>query len=119
LVRNVPADDVAVVITVPPDALALPPAAAPLAGAAGDAGAAAVLLPALLQAAASRPTPTTPPKLAASLAGFGSRLILDVRIVFPPVRRGRPRRVSLRQSAVGMTTAAGPGRDWRKTTRKA
>src|ERR1700733_10396224 len=64
VVRKVPADDLAVVMTVPPDAAGDDAAAlgddAP-AGEAGAAGAAAVLLAALLQAATSSAAPSPPP----------------------------------------------------------
>jgi hypothetical protein len=80
LVRNVFPDDVAVVMTVPPDAAELPLAA--LAGAAAPdelAGAALLLLP-LAHAAASSATPTAPPTPAASLAGPGILFMLEARI---------------------------------------
>jgi hypothetical protein len=83
-VRNVPADDVAVLMTVaPPDALA-PPAL--LAGAAAAllavaAGAAALLLLPLEHAATSIATPTAPPTPAASLAGADIRFTIEFLIV--------------------------------------
>jgi hypothetical protein len=82
-VRNVPADDVAVLMTVaPPDALA-PPAL--LAGAAallaGAAGAAALLLLPLEHAATSIATPTAPPTPAASRAGADIRFTIEFLIV--------------------------------------
>lgn len=87
VVRNVPADDEAVVMTVALDPAALPLAALPLAAllgadAAGElAGAEAelLLLP-LLHAATSIPTPTAPVTLAASLAGADIRFITETRI---------------------------------------
>src|ERR1700734_1032284 len=98
-------------MTVLPDALALP--AAPLAGADGDD--AAVLLPALLHAAASRATPTAPPAPAASLAGFGMRLIVEIFISSScPVRRAAPVFL-LRQMAVDRTTGGRMRRDWQQT----
>jgi hypothetical protein len=76
-VRNVFPDAVEVVMTVAPDALLLPAAAA------GElaAGAAALLLP-LEHAATSRPTPTAPPTPAASLAGADIRFTMEYLIVF-------------------------------------
>src|ERR1700733_12544447 len=84
LVRNVPADDEAVVMTVAPDALA-PPLAGALLGADAPAGvldaAGLLVLPALEHAAASSATPTAPPTPVASLAGADIRL-MDFLIVF-------------------------------------
>jgi hypothetical protein len=113
LVSTVPADDEAVSMTVLPDALALAPAAAGLAEDAGDD--AAVLLPALLHAAASTATPTAPPTPAASLAGFGMRLIVEIFISSScPVRRAAPVFL-LRQMAVDRTTGGRVRRDWKQT----
>jgi hypothetical protein len=85
-VRNVPPDDVAVVITAEPDPLALPaaagleddpPAGELLAGA-------PVLLPPLLHAATSSAAPTAPPTPAATRAGAGILFIfiIEYLIVF-------------------------------------
>jgi hypothetical protein len=113
LVSTVPADDAAVSMTVLPDALALPPAAAALAEDAGDD--AAVLLPALLHAAASTATPTAPPTPATSRAGFGMRLIVEIFISSScPVRRAAPAFL-LRQMAVDRTTGGSMRRDWQQT----
>jgi hypothetical protein len=91
-VSTVPADDEAVLMTVPPElpAAAGLPAAAPLA--ADDGADAALLLPPLLQAAASSATPTAPPTPAASFAGTGMRLIVELRMVFAsrPARQAAP-----------------------------
>jgi hypothetical protein len=108
LVSTVPADDEAVSMTVLPDALALLPAAAPLAG---DAGAdAAVLLH-----AASTARLTAPPTPAASLVGFGMRLIVENFISSScPVRRAAPVFL-LRQMAVDRTTGGRVRRDWKQT----
>jgi hypothetical protein len=85
LTRNVPAEDVAVVITVLLDAAVLLGAAAAdeLAGAV-----VAVLLLPLLHAATSIATPTVPPTPAASLAEADIRLAIEVLIVLVshPVR---------------------------------
>src|ERR1700733_11624765 len=83
LVKNVPADDDAVVMTVAPAALA-PPLAGALLGADAPAGvldAAGVLLAALEHAAASSATPTAPPTPVASLAGADMRF-MDFLMVF-------------------------------------
>jgi hypothetical protein len=79
-VRNVPADDDAVVMTVLPDALA-PPALLAGAAAALLAGAAALLLLPLEHAATSIATPTAPPTPAASLAGADIRFTIEFLIV--------------------------------------
>jgi hypothetical protein len=85
-VRNVPADDVAVVMTVPPDAL---PLAAALLGAgaaaellAGAAAGAAVLLLALEHAATRTAAATAPPTPAASFAGPDIRFTMEFFILF-------------------------------------
>jgi hypothetical protein len=83
-VRNVPADDDAVVMTVAPDAPVLAPAAPLLlagGAAAGELLAAAVLL-ALLHAATSSTAPTAPPTPAASLAGADTRFNMEFLILF-------------------------------------
>jgi hypothetical protein len=91
VVRNVPADDEAVVMTVAPDPAALPPAALPPAALLGAAAAGelagelagaedAVLLLPLLHAATSTATPTAPVTPAASLAGADIRFITETRI---------------------------------------
>jgi hypothetical protein len=89
LVRTVPADDEAVVMTVAPDALAPPLAGALLLGAAalagelaGATGALLLLLLVLEHAAASSATPTAPPTPVASLAGGDIRFIMVFTIVF-------------------------------------
>src|ERR1700722_3252741 len=91
VVRKVPADDLAVVMTVPPDApaAALGEDDAP-AGEAGAAGAAAVLpvLAALLHAATSSAAPTPPPTPTAAFARPDIRLNLD----FPMMLISRPAR---------------------------
>jgi hypothetical protein len=80
LVRNVPAEDEAVSMTVPPAALALLlEDEAPVGVAAG--AAALLLLAALLHAATSSAAPTAPPTPAASLARPGIRLDMDLPIV--------------------------------------
>jgi hypothetical protein len=82
----VPADDEAVAMTVEPEPLALPLAAALLeAGAAAGellAGAAVLLLLPLAQAATSTARPNAPPTPAASLAGAVTRLTLELLIMF-------------------------------------
>jgi hypothetical protein len=85
LVRNVPADDEAVVMTVDPDPPPLPPAAAALEddAPAGELLAAApVLLPPLLQAATSSTTPNALPAPAASRVGTDIRFGIRFLIVF-------------------------------------
>jgi hypothetical protein len=95
VVRTVPAEDLAVVMTVPPDA---PAAAAgddaPALGVdapAGEAGAAAELpvLAALLHAATSSAAPTPPPIPTAALARPDIRLNLDL----PMMLISRPARL--------------------------
>ena len=82
LVRNVLPEDVAVVMTVAPDPLAVPVAAAAGELLAGEllAGVEVLLLP-LEQAAASTATPTMPPTPVASLAGAGIRLTIEFLIM--------------------------------------
>jgi hypothetical protein len=93
----VPADDVAVVMTVEPEPLALLLAAALLEAdaAAGELLAAApvVLLLPLAHAATSTATPNAPPTPAASLAGAGIRCTMEFLIVFVS-RLARPTRAS-------------------------
>jgi hypothetical protein len=118
-VRNVLPEDAAVAITVPPaplELLADPPAAFPLAALLAAGAAAAPLLLPLLQAAASRATPTAPPIPAASLAGAGMRLMVNfLVIVFAscPARQAAP--VPLRQMAVNRDTGEHERRDWRSS----
>jgi hypothetical protein len=98
LVKTVPAEDFAVVMTVPPEelapALGEDAAGADEAGAdeAGAAGAAALLLAALLHAATTTAAPSAPPTPAASLARLETRLNLDLTIVFisRPARLAAP-----------------------------
>jgi hypothetical protein len=101
LVKTVPAEDFAVVMTVPPEELApalgedaagADEAGADEAGAAGAAGAAALLLAALLHAATTTAAPSAPPTPAASLARLDTRLNLDFPIVFisRPARSAAP-----------------------------
>jgi hypothetical protein len=118
VVRNVPADDEAVVMTVAPDALA--PLAAGLVAAALLAGAAAaVLLLPLLQAAASRATPTAPPIPVASLAGTDIRLTVRFFIVFLVSRLARSSvPVRLRRMTVATTTGRDAFRDWMPAANK-
>jgi hypothetical protein len=85
LVKTVPADDFAVVMTVPPDdaPAPVPEEDAPALGddaPAGEAGAAAELpvLAALLHAATTTAAPSAPPTPAASLARLDTRLNLDL-----------------------------------------
>jgi hypothetical protein len=80
----VPPDDVAVVITVDPELLALPAPAAALEDdpPAGELLAGVpVLLPPLLHAATSSAAPTAPPAPAISRARFDIRFALKFRIV--------------------------------------
>jgi hypothetical protein len=86
LVRKVPAEDVAVSMTVPPDELAPllgEEAPAGEAGEAGEAGAAApvLVLPALLHAATTTAATSPPPTPAASLARLDTGPNLDFRIL--------------------------------------
>jgi hypothetical protein len=82
-VSTLPADVVAVVITVAPDPL-------PAALAAAELAAAELLLlpPPLAQAAASTATAAAPPTPVASLAAGDSRIHMEFAII-PPVRRGQ------------------------------
>jgi hypothetical protein len=82
LVKTVPAEDVAVVMTVPPDAAAPLPAGDAAAGdpVAEAAGAAAVLLAALLQAATVVAAASAPPTPATSLVRLDMALNLDLPI---------------------------------------
>jgi hypothetical protein len=99
LVKTVPAEDFAVVMTVPPPDVAAPalgeeaPAGedAP-AGEAGAAGAAAVLLPALLQAATVAAAATAPPTPATSLPRLDMALNLDlpITVISHPARSPGP-----------------------------
>jgi hypothetical protein len=81
LVRNVPAADEAVSMTVPPDALALLLEDDAPAGVAAAAAAPVLLLAALLHAATSSAAPTAPPTPAASLARPENRRDMDLPIV--------------------------------------
>jgi hypothetical protein len=119
VVRNVPADDEAVVMTVAPDVLA-PLAAAGLLAAALLAGpAAAVLLLPLLQAAARRATPTAPPIPVASLAGADIRLTVRFLMVFFVSRLARSSvPVPLRWMTVATTTGRDALRDWMPAANK-
>jgi hypothetical protein len=95
LVRNVPAEDDAVSMTVPPDALALLLLLLlleddPVVGEAGAAAAVLLLLPALLQAATISAAPTPPPTPATTLARPDTRVNTD----FPIVLVSRPARSS-------------------------
>jgi hypothetical protein len=122
-VRNVPADDVAVVMTVAPDALAPPLAAAaplagtllaaaPLAGALLAGAGAAVLLPPLLHAATSSAAATVPPIPAATRAGAGIRLSWKFLIVLVsrPARSVAP--VPLPLSVCRINYGWKHGMDW-------
>src|SRR3984885_2574265 len=81
LVRKVPAEDFAVVMTVPPDELA--PAGEAAAGdPVGDAaGAAALLVPPLLHAATMTAAPSAPPTPATSLVRLDTGANVDFRMV--------------------------------------
>jgi hypothetical protein len=82
LVKTVPAEDFAVVMTVPPEELAPALEDDPPAGEAGAAGAAPVpALAALLHAATSSAAPSPPPTPTAALARPDIRLNLDFPIV--------------------------------------
>jgi hypothetical protein len=118
VVRNVPAADEAVVMTVAPDALA--PLAAGLLAAALLAGpAAAVLLLPLLQAAARRATPTAPPIPVASLAGADIRLTVRFLMVFFVSRLARSSGpLPLRRMTVATTTGRDALRDWMAAANK-
>jgi len=123
-VRNVPADDEAVVITVAPDQPALPLAAALLAAAlllAGDAPAGELLAAAapvlllllpLAHAAASSATPAAPPTAVASLAGADIRFNIKFSIVLVS-RLARPIRARVRSpDDCRYTYGQGAVRDW-------
>jgi hypothetical protein len=92
LVRKVPAEDFAVVMTVPPDELA--PAGEAAAGdPVGDAaGAAAVLLAALLHAATVAAAATAPPTPTNSLVRLDATLNLDlpISVISHPARSPAP-----------------------------
>src|ERR1700733_9737899 len=95
LVRKVPAEDVAVSMTVPPDELAPLPAGEAAAGDApvGDAaGAAAVLLAALLHAATVAAAATAPPTPTNSLVRLDAALNLDlpISVISHPARLPGP-----------------------------
>src|ERR1700722_8780687 len=99
VVRKVPADDLAVVMTVPPDAPAAAAAGDDAAALgddapAGEAGGAAalVLLAALLHAATSRAAPTPPPIPTAAFARPDIRLNLDLpmMVISRPARSPAP-----------------------------
>jgi hypothetical protein len=90
-VRNAPAGDEAVVITVEPDPLAALLAAGVLAALLGAAD--PVLLLPLAHAATSTATPTAPPTPAASLAGADIPFTVEFLIVFVS-RLARPGRAS-------------------------
>jgi hypothetical protein len=89
LVRKVPAEDLAVVMTVPPDELALPEEDAPAGEAGADAGAllgllgvlVLLVLPALLHAATTTAATSPPPTPATSLVRLDIGPNLDFRIV--------------------------------------
>jgi hypothetical protein len=103
LARTVPSEDLAVVMTVPPDALAPLLEEGDDDAPAGDAGAAApalLLVPALLHAATTTAATSPPPTPATSLVRLDTVLMdtglnLDFRIVLASCRRGRPRRLCM------------------------
>jgi hypothetical protein len=128
VVKTVPAEDLAVVMTVPPDA------AAPLAGAAaagddaggvdaagddaaGDdaagvdaAGAAALaLLPALLHAATVAAAASAPPTPAISLVRLDAGTNLDLRIFFISCAARSPAPASRKSLSVEVRAAGGEG----------
>jgi hypothetical protein len=86
LVRKVPADDFAVVMTVPPEELAPALEDDPPVGEA--AGAAALLLAPLLHAATTTAAPSAPPTPATSLVRLDTGPNVDFRIVYSSLPSG-------------------------------
>src|SRR3984957_13598808 len=82
VVRKVPADDLAVVMTVPPDAAGVDAAGVDAAGVDAAGAAAALLLPALLHAATVAAAASAPPTPAISLVRLDAGTNLDLRIFF-------------------------------------